>query len=264
MLRYLIQGWTDDRLKILIRGLRLPSHLAFEKLLSGATPFSEDEFAIVARATGVSEHTFRELEKEFTDWCGGLSRWRDRSDAVLRSYNIQRIFSASEILRRVGALALEMSNLVGEDLVLVPILKGAFIFSADLIRFLFALGIDPVVEFIEIKSYTDRYTKQESFRVQKGISEEVVAGKVVLIVDDICDTGLTMSYVRDQALRCGATKALTCVLIDKQERRDAALLELRCDYVGFKIPRGWVVGYGMDEERGRLRGSSDVGQLHAL
>jgi hypoxanthine phosphoribosyltransferase len=262
LLRYLISGWTMERRRDLVQALSISS-LTFEKLLLGARPFVEDQYPVISEACGVPASTFRQLEQEFTAWCGRIWQSDNRINGPLRDQKVRKRFSAEEVIRRVAALALEMSNLPKDNLLIIPILKGAFIFSADLIRFLFALGIDPLVEFLELSSYDDERVQFNIIETSKSLSPDAVWEKTVLIIDDICDTGATLDFASKRLKSLNAAKVLTCVLIDKHERRAPHLRDFQIDYVGFKISRAdWMVGYGMDD-KGRLRGSSDVGAIPA-
>jgi hypoxanthine phosphoribosyltransferase len=133
------------------------------------------------------------------------------------------------------------------------------VFAADLVRFLFALGIDPQVEFVEVGSYGDRHERADMVEGQP-LPAAALAGRTVLLLDDICDTGLTFATLAASARALGARRVLTCALIDKRERRAPGLARFRPDYTGFSVARGWVVGYGMDDG-GRLRGSPEIAML---
>ena len=260
LLRYPIGGWPKQRQRQLIRDLSLSAH-GFQKLLLGAHPLLDDQVRVISRASGVPESTFQELEHEFTEWSTGVRPTEGYASGLLKEDNVEERFTAQEITRRVAALALEMTSLPQKGVLLVPILKGAFIFSADLIRYLFMLGIDPFVEFLQLNSYPDRDSRLGGIRSSRALANDAVIRRTVLIVDDICDTGATLDFARNQALSSGAEQVFTCVLIDKTERRAPHLRNFAPDYVGFTVSRaGWMVGYGMDE-KGRFRGSPEVGEL---
>ena len=259
LLRYLIGGWSQSRVEELVRKLAL-SPEQFEKLLLGALPFTRDFLPIVAHATGVSVRTFDELEQEFTDWCGSIASGGKPAGGFVRDPNIRSLFSGDEIIRRVGALALEMNTLPHDDLLIIPILKGAFIFSADLIRFLFSLGIDPGLEFWELSSYRQGHSPMEVVENGKSLRPSLISDRSVLIIDDICDSGSTLDYAQRRVMSFGAKRVYTCVLLDKDASRMNHLKSLSPNYVGFKVPPLWVVGYGMDDDE-KFRGSPDVGEL---
>jgi len=121
---------------------------------------------------------------------------------------------------------------------LVGVLKGAFVFVADLIRH---LSIPVEVDFIRLASYGDTMESQE-LRITKDL-ELPVRGRDVLVVEDIVDTGKTLRYLQDTLKRKGARTVSTCVLVDKRQRRQ---VEVAIDYVGFVVQEGFIVGYGLD------------------
>ena len=153
---------------------------------------------------------------------------------------IQVLFSAEQIARRVKELADEISrDYEGKELLLVGILKGSWIFLADLVR---QLQVPVFVDFMTVSSYGK---STESSGVVKIVMDLkcAIEGKDVLVVEDILDTGLTLKYIIDN-LRLRKPKSLKlCVLMDKPERR---LVFIEPDYRGFVVPNRFVVGYGAD------------------
>jgi hypoxanthine phosphoribosyltransferase len=257
LLRRRVAAWPPERRLALVRDLDMTA-ADFELLLLGANRLAEDHLAIVAGAAGVPEATLRDLEDAFAAWAGIRAH---RPAAAFAERGVRPLFSPEQVTRRVAALAVAIAGLAGRDLVVVPILKGAFIFAADLVRFLFDLGIDPLLEFVEIGSYRDRHDRSAT-EVTRPLAPAAVQGRTVLLVDDICDSGLTFAQLTETAIGSGAARVLTCALIDKRERRDAGLADYRPDHVGFAVARGWIVGYGMDEA-GRLRGAAEIGEVPA-
>ncbi len=260
LLHYLMGGWPEAQQQELIQELSVSaSH--FQRLLAGAEPWREDQFSVISEATGVKAQTFSELEHEFSRWAGTVRPMDGYVNELLHDENIRERFTAVEISRRVAALALEMSGLPSSRLVMVPILKGAFIFSADLIRYLFNLEKNPFVDFLELSSKPTRHERTQEIVTSGALSPQAIQGNVVLIVDDICDTGVTLDTARQHAASMGATEVYTCVLFDRKEHRADHLLKFSPDFVGFTVSTsGWLVGYGMDDQ-GRFRGSADVGEL---
>jgi hypoxanthine phosphoribosyltransferase len=150
------------------------------------------------------------------------------------------LFSREIIQRRVEALAAQISrDYRGRDLLVVGILKGAFIFMADLIR---ALDMPCRVDFVRLASYGDGCVSSGEVRLTKDI-ETPVEGRDLLIVEDILDTGLTLSRLTGILGKRSPASLKACVFLDKPERR---VVPFRADYVGFTIPDGFVVGYGLD------------------
>ena len=152
------------------------------------------------------------------------------------------LFSAVEIAARVEALAAEIARTLPADLVMVGILKGATVFVADLARALDRAGGHPEIEFIWLASYG--LAKQSSGAVQLlGDIPAGLAGRPVLLVDDIVDTGRSIAYAAAQLRQHGIGDLWICVLLDKPQRRE---VEVTLDFVGFSIGNVFVAGYGTD------------------
>ncbi|MDI6027748.1 hypoxanthine phosphoribosyltransferase [Corticibacterium sp. UT-5YL-CI-8] len=160
---------------------------------------------------------------------------------VVRGKEIEVLYSASAIARRNLELAKEISSRDYEDLLVISVLKGSFIFAADLIRAMHDVGLSPEVEFIFISSYGAGTTSGE-VKVLRDIDNDV-AGRDVLLIDDILESGKTLKFARELMLSRGAKSCSLAVLLDKSVRRK---VDLEADYVGFDCPDYFVVGYGMD------------------
>lgn len=160
---------------------------------------------------------------------------------VVRGKEIEVLFSASAIARRNLELAKEIGTRGYDDLLVISILKGSFIFAADLIRALHDAGIAPEVEFMMVSSYGAGTTSGE-VKLVRDIDNEV-AGRDVLLIDDILESGKTLRFVRELMLERGARNVDIAVLLDKRMRRQGTL---DADFVGFECPDYFVVGYGMD------------------
>jgi hypoxanthine phosphoribosyltransferase len=160
---------------------------------------------------------------------------------VVRGKDVEILFSASAIARRNLALAKDIAGRDYNDLLVISILKGSFIFAADLIRAMHDAGISPEVEFIFISSYGAGTTAGE-IRVLRDIDNDVT-GRDILLIDDILESGNTLKYTRDLMLSRGAKNVDIAVLLDKRMRRKA---DIEPDFVGFDCPDHFVVGYGMD------------------
>ncbi|KFB08906.1 hypoxanthine phosphoribosyltransferase [Nitratireductor basaltis] len=159
----------------------------------------------------------------------------------VRGKEIEVLFSASTIARRNLELAKEIAKRDYKDLLVISVLKGSFIFAADLIRAMNDVGISPEVEFIMISSYGAGKTAGE-IKVLRDIDNDV-RGRDILLIDDILESGNTLKYTRELMLSRGANKVHIAVLLDKRSRRKATL---DADFVGFECPDYFVVGYGMD------------------
>ena len=159
----------------------------------------------------------------------------------VRGKEIEVLFSASAIARRNLELAKDIAAREYDDLLVISILKGSFVFAADLIRAMHDTGLSPEVEFIFISSY-GAGTISGEVKVLRDIDNEV-AGRDVLLIDDILESGKTLKFARDLMLSRGAKTVSIAVLLDKHTRRQT---ELSADFVGFDCPDYFVVGYGMD------------------
>jgi len=128
---------------------------------------------------------------------------------------------------------------LSDRIVFIPIMTGALIFTADLVRRLpFKLSL----ELIAVSSYPGRATESKGARIDSALPDEL-AGKHVVVIDDILDSGRTMDLVRERVQLRRPASVRSAVLLDKRARRE---VDVRCDYAGFEIPDEFVVGYGLD------------------
>ncbi len=164
----------------------------------------------------------------------------------IKGKELQLLIPEAEIKQKVKELAKQISNdFKGEEILTVGILKGSFIFLADLVR---ELEGKVFVDFMQVSSY---HTEMESFGEVIFVKEITtdIKDKNVLIVDDIIDTGRTLKALVEALSLREPNKLKTCVLLDKKERRE---VDFDADYTGFVIPDKFVVGYGLDwAEEGR-------------
>ena len=155
---------------------------------------------------------------------------------------IRVLFSAVEIAARVDALAAEIAHVIPADFVMVGVLKGAVMFVADLARALDRVGARPEIEFLRLSSYG--LAKESSGAVQLvGDIPAELAGRAVLLVDDVVDTGRSIGYAATQLRERGIRDLWICALLDKRQRRE---VEVAIDFVAFSIGDVFVVGYGTD------------------
>lgn len=157
------------------------------------------------------------------------------------SYAIDTLISAKAIAARVEALAAEITaHFAGTDrLIVVGLLRGSFIFIADLIR---EIDLPCEVDFLEASSYGDAMHSSREVRILKDLRGEI-AGRDVLVVEDIIDTGFTLAHVTQLLRSRGPARLEVCALLDKPSRRE---VEVRATWTGFEIPDAFVVGYGID------------------
>ena len=158
-----------------------------------------------------------------------------------KRYEIDELISAKAIAARVEALAREIStHFSGTDkLVVVGLLRGSFIFIADLVR---ELDLPVEVDFLEVSSYGNSTESSREVRVLKDLRGEI-EGRDVLLVEDIIDTGYTLKHVLDIIGTRHPRRIEVCALLDKPSRRE---VEVKARWIGFEIPDDFVVGYGID------------------
>ncbi len=153
---------------------------------------------------------------------------------------LQKLFDEDEIRAAVKRLASAISaDYEDEEVVLVSVLKGSFMFTSDLVR---EMRGPVVVDFIRASSYGSDTTTSGTVTLTKDLETDI-AGKNVVIVEDIIDSGLTLRSIRDMLLARNPRSLKICALVDKRARRQ---VEIEGDYVGFSIEDGFIVGYGID------------------
>lgn len=155
---------------------------------------------------------------------------------------IETIFPASEIEQRLAGLAAEIAAKQPKNLLIVPILKGSFVFAADLLRALNAAGVSPEVDFLTLSSYRQNRVSSGQVAILRDLDLDV-EGRHVILVDDVLDSGRTLAFAKDLISARGALIVETCVLLDKQAPR---AVNITADYHAFVCPNVFVVGYGMD------------------
>ncbi|MBD9374920.1 hypoxanthine phosphoribosyltransferase [Rhizobium sp. ARZ01] len=160
---------------------------------------------------------------------------------VVRGKKIETLYSAEQIARRNAEMAAAIKAGPTHDLLVISILKGSFIFAADLIRAMHATGLAPEVEFVTLSSY-GKGTKSQGVKIVKDIDSDV-HGRDILLIDDILESGRTLHFAKELLLERGARHVTIAVLLDKSVKRE---MDLEADYVGFECPDHFVVGYGMD------------------
>lgn len=155
---------------------------------------------------------------------------------------VRVLFDEETIARRCEELAAEIVADEPKDLLVVAVLKGSFMFAADLIRALHRAGLDPQVEFIHLSSYRDGMQSSGQVAILRDV-ESAVQDRDVLLIDDILESGRTIVFAKDLLAARGARRVLTAVLLEKPGKR---AVQIEADHVGFICPDRFVVGYGMD------------------
>ncbi len=152
----------------------------------------------------------------------------------------QILFSQEAIASRVLGLGREITaDYTGRPLVLIAVLKGAFMFLADLAR---AIDLPVEIDFIRVASYGDATTTSGTIRLTKT-PEIDLTGKDILLVEDIVDTGTTLAWLRQYFKEHQANSVKMCALVDKHERREK---KVTVEYSGFRLEKGFLIGYGLD------------------
>jgi hypoxanthine phosphoribosyltransferase len=155
---------------------------------------------------------------------------------------VRVLYDAEAIAARNRALAEEIAAIKPNRLLVVCVLKGSFVFAADLIRALHGAGVTPEVEFIILSSYRTSTVSSGRVQILRDVESEV-RGRDVLLVDDILESGRTLAFAKDLLAARGASRVLTCVLLEKPGKR---AVKVDADFLGFRCDDVFVVGYGMD------------------
>lgn len=158
-----------------------------------------------------------------------------------RPYVIDELISAKAIAARIEELSRDIQAEFSDTnkLVVVGLLRGSFVFIADLVR---ELDLPVEVDFLEASSYGDAMESSREVRILKDLRSPI-EGRDVLLVEDIVDTGFTLSHVIHLLESRNPSRMKTIALLDKPTRRE---VDIRADYTGFEIPDEFVVGYGID------------------
>lgn len=156
--------------------------------------------------------------------------------------NVKTLFDADTIAARNQELAKAIASTTFENLLVVAVLRGSFVFAADLIRALHIAGMAPQIEFIQLASYRKATTSSGQVDIVRDIDSDV-DGRDVMLIDDILESGRTLAFAKDLLMARGAKSVRTCVLLDKKNKR---AVNFEADWIGFDCPDVFVVGYGMD------------------
>lgn len=172
----------------------------------------------------------------------------------MEGYDLVPVIPREQLEKLVDDLADRINRDYGSsNLIIIGVLKGAFVFLADLVR---RLHIPLRIDFVRLASYGDQSESSGKVRITKNI-EFSVEGEHVLVVEDIVDTGITLAWFLEQMRALQPESLKVCALIDKTERRQ---LEIPLDYVGIRVEKGFLVGYGLDysEKHRNLPGIYEV------
>ncbi len=156
--------------------------------------------------------------------------------------SVSVLIPTEQIVGRVSLLANDIAKTLPPNPMIVSILRGSFMFAADLIRALHATGVTPQVDFLTLASYGVGTESSGTVRIVRDLTENV-EGRDVLLIDDILESGRTLSFARDLMKERKARSVKIAVLLEKPGKRK---VEIDADYVGFVINDAFVVGYGLD------------------
>lgn len=168
------------------------------------------------------------------------------------------LYSEQQLQDRVHDLGAEVAAIMPKNCVVVGLLKGSFVFCADLVREMHRAGVAPTLDFMTLTSYGKGTESSGKVQILQDMQEEV-AGKSVIIVDDILESGRTLAFARNLLTSRGAAEVRVVVLLDKPGKRK---VEVEPDLTGFVVPDKFVVGYGLDHA-GHYRELPYIGYLEA-
>jgi hypoxanthine phosphoribosyltransferase len=167
---------------------------------------------------------------------------------------VEALISAEEIQEKIAELARRITkDYAGKDLTIVGVLKGCFLFMADLCR---KIDLPLTCDFLGVSSYGDKTKTSGVIRITSDLSQPI-EGRHVLIVEDIVDSGRTLNYLMKNLSTRHPASLKICSLLDKKARRE---IDSNIDYVGFQIPNKFVIGYGLDY-KGRFRNLGYIGTM---
>ena len=179
------------------------------------------------------------MERTPLRWSLSLVKYTEMKE--IRGKRLSLLIKEEDIRRRVRELGKEIERDFegSEDFIVVGLLKGAFVFVADLIR---EIEIPLKVDFLWVSSYGQSMESSGSIKVLKDLDTDI-EGRDVLLVDDILDTGLTLKEIYEFLKLKNPAQLKTCVFLDKKGRR---VVDFEADYVGFEVSNKFLVGYGLD------------------
>lgn len=177
----------------------------------------------------------------------------------MNSREARVLIDAAALAARIEDMAAAIAASAPRDLIAIPIMTGAFVFAADLLRAMHRHGLTPEVDFIQIASYGAGTESSGRTELLRDLQAEV-AGRDALLIDDILESGRTLAFAKQLLLERGARRVLIAALLEKPHKKQ---IEINADFVGFACPDRFVVGYGMDYA-GNYRQLPFVGALDGL
>jgi hypoxanthine phosphoribosyltransferase len=162
--------------------------------------------------------------------------------ALPAAQDVVVVFSAEQIAHRLEELATEIAARQIEQLLVIAVLKGSFVFAADLIRAMHRRGVAPEIDFLTLSSYRKSRVSAGQVDILRDLDLDVT-NRNLLVIDDILESGRTLAFAKDLLTARGASSILTCVLLEKKVAR---AVDVTADFCAFPCPEQFVVGYGMD------------------
>ena len=160
----------------------------------------------------------------------------------LEAVSIAPLYSADDIALEIDKLAKTIATRDYKNLIIIAVLKGSFVFAADLIRAMHRAGMSPEMDFLSLASYGTKTKSSGEVKIIRDI-DSIVEGRSVLLIDDILESGRTLDFAKDLVTKRGAHEVLTCVLLNKDVSR---AVDITADFHAFDCPDLFVIGYGMD------------------
>ncbi len=160
----------------------------------------------------------------------------------MKPHKLVTLIAPEVVSARVSTMANEIANILPQNLMIIALLRGSFVFTADLIRALYATGVKPQIDFMTLESYGSGTASKGSVTVIRDISENV-EGRDVLLVDDILESGRTLEFACNIIKERKPSSLHIAVMLEKPGHRK---VEIEADFVGFTIPDKFVVGMGLD------------------
>ena len=160
----------------------------------------------------------------------------------MKPHHIEMLISPEQVSTRISMMANEITRALPQDLMVIALLRGSFVFTADLIRAFYASGTKPQVDFMTLESYGSGTESKGSVTIIRDITENV-NGRDVLLVDDILESGRTLSFAKNLINERGPRSVNIAVMLEKPGHRK---VDINADFVGFSIPDKFVVGMGLD------------------
>jgi hypoxanthine phosphoribosyltransferase len=192
-------------------------------------------------------------------FCAELSVPPKESNELRAGFEPEILFGPAALAARVEEMAREIAATEPRDLIAIPIMTGAFVFAADLLRAMHRAGLAPEVDFIQIASYGAGTASTGDAELLRDIRARI-GGRDTLLIDDILESGRTLAFAKQLLQERGARRVMIAALLEKPHKKQ---IDVAADFVGFACPDRFVVGYGMDYA-GNYRQLPFIGALDGM